>query len=232
VTRVLDQLRSLPFDVDLRVYGVPGSALVDLDVDLTGVAERRPLVYATLESMVGAVDSYDYMLCLEDDVLIEADAVQRMIRFTERSRVNEVLLPNRLEVGRLDDSYCVDLMAMPGWRPLRRGFEGANLGVATNPHSALAFLSRAQAKYAARRVDLGRRQQYLGGFMASAFANLHEPFLLWRTTDVAAHHVLHLDPWQPGVPAVFSETVRTTVGDGALGSVDRSDRTGLPAGDG
>ncbi len=222
VTRVLDQLRALPFDVDVRVHGLPGSALVDVDVDLTGVADTRHLVYAALESMVAAVDDYDYLLCIEDDILIDADAVQRMIRFSESARVNEILLPNRLEVGELDVTYCVDLVAMPGWRPLRRRFEGHELGVAVNPHSGLAFLSRAQARYADRRVDLGRRQEYHGGMMASAFANIHEPFLLWRTTDLDAHHVIHLDHWRSGDGIAIREPVRRvrSTGRSAEGRLD------------
>lgn len=222
VTRVVDQLRSLPFDVDVRVYGLPEASLVDVDVDLTGVADPRHLVYAALESMVEAVDGFDYMLCIEDDILIDADAVERMIRFAESARVNEILLPNRIEVGELGVTYCVDLLASGGWRPLHRRFEGVKLGVANNPHSGLAFLSRSQAKYASRRVDLGRREQYVGGYMASAFANIHEPFLMWRTTDLDAHHVVHLDRWKADTVINTREPVerQRITGDGLAGSLD------------
>jgi len=211
VTTVLDRLRRLPFDIDVMVCGLPGSALVDIDVDLSGVADPRHLVYATLESMVGRLthgSAYDYLLCLEDDILIEADALERMIRFAAHSRINEILLPNRLEVGEQGITYNVDQMAVPGWRPLHRRFEGQRLGVANNPHSGLTFLSKDQAIYAARRVDLARREQYVGGLMASAFANVHEPFLLWRTVDSDAHHVLHLDHWQSGHTMHVSEPAR------------------------
>ena len=51
-------------------------------------------------------------------------------------------------------------------------------------------------KYAEMRIDLDLRKQFHGGFMASAFANVHAPFLLWRTrSNLLAHHVVHLDRW-------------------------------------
>lgn len=225
VAAVLDGLRRLPFDIDVVVCGLPGSALVDIDVDLSGVADPRHLVYATIELMVGRIahgDSYDYLLCLEDDILIEAGAVERMIRFAEQNQTNEILLPNRLEVGEQGVTYNVDLMAVPGWRPLHRQFEGRELGVANNPHSGLTFLSKEQASYAALRVDLDRREEYVGGLMASAFANVHEPFLLWRTVDGDAHHVLHLDHWQSGHTMHVSEPARArrSTGDPRRGMID------------
>ena len=209
----VESLKNLPFDVDVRVCGIPGSGLVPIDLDLSGVADPRHLVYAGIEALADSMDAYDHFLCVEDDVRVEADALERMIRFQGRSRVNEVLLPNRLEETRAG-TYCVDLLAVPGWHGLGRRFEGQQLGVAVNPHSAMTFLSRRQLEYAARRVDLGRRENFFAGYMESAFANVHQPFLLWRTRDESAHQVVHMDRWR-------SDTLRVAapVGAGAHGAV-------------
>lgn len=231
VTQVLDKLRALPFEVDVKVYGLPGSSLVDVDVDLTGVVDPRHLVYAALESIVRSAGDYDYVLCVEDDILVEAPAVERMVRFAERNRINEILLPNRIEIGEGGVAYGVDSFAMPGWRPLRRSFESLELSVANNPHSGIAFLSAAQATYAANRVDLARREEYVGGYMASAFAHLHEPFLLWRTTDVHAHQVRHLDHWRSGITLRVGGTPeeRLSTGSDRQGGIDDLTFTGLCA---
>lgn len=229
VEATLTALRSLPYDVDVRVCGIPGAGLVPIDLDLSGVTDPRHLVYAGIEALVGEIDRYDHFMCIEDDVLVDADTVERMIRFQDAQRVNEVLLPNRLELGHDGDAFCVDLVATPGWRGLRRTHAGQRLDVAQNPHSGIAFLSRAQLNYARRRVDLGRRDQFLGGFMASAFANLHAPFLLWRTRDdESAHHVVHLDRWT----SMPRELSLPTPGAGAwpaglTGSIDEVRFTGV-----
>jgi hypothetical protein len=143
------------------------------------------------------------------------------MRFQDRSEVHEVLLPNRLETAAEGLTYCVDLLAMPGWRGLHRDFEGLRLDVAQNPHSGLALLSRRQLDYAIRRVDLSRREVIFGDFIASAFANLHQPFLLWRTRDdEAAHYVLHLDHWTSSTRLIVPVTTTGRAPAGTLGYVD------------
>lgn len=203
VTRVVKALRALPYDVDVQVCGVPEASLVPIDVDLSEVKNPQHFTYASIENLVRSRAGYDWFLCLEDDVLVPPHTLDRMIRFERRARVNEVLLPNRLEVAGDGLTYCVDLLAFPGWHGDRREFEGLRLDIATNPHSGVMFLSRRQLEYAIRRVDLTRRDVIVGGYLESALANLHEPFLLWRSRDdLEAHHVLHLDTWTAHSPRI------------------------------
>lgn len=224
VEKVVAALRSTGYDVDVAVCGIPGSALVPVDLDLSGsVTDPRHLVYAAIEHLAERVDDgFDYFMCVEDDILVPEEAIERMIRFRDEARVNEVLMPNRLDESDQGVRYCMDLVLVPGWRDLRRRFERTRLDVAVNPHSGLAFLSREQMHYARRRVDLGRRDQFLGGPMASAFANLHQPFLLWRTrADLAKHHVLHLDQWEaPGVAFSVAGSGVAVAPDTARGLID------------
>jgi hypothetical protein len=215
--RTVEALRALPYDVDVKVCGIPGASLLPVDVDLSSVADPRHLIYASIERLAESRAGYDYFLCIEDDVLLPGEVVDRMMRFQDCSEVHEVLLPNRLETAAERLSYCVDLLAMPGWRGLHRDFEGLRLDVAQNPHSGLALLSRRQLDYAIRRVDLSRREVIVGGFIASGFANLHQPFLLWRVRDdEAAHSVVHLDHW--AWPTGLSVPV-TTTGRGPAGTL-------------
>jgi len=183
--------------MEIRVCGFPDFSLLPIDLDLSEIREPQHIVYASIERMFNSLDDYDCFLNIEDDILVADEVIEACIAFNASSTLNEVYLPNRME-RRADGSfYCVDLLCMPGWNgALHRIFRNTTLGIANNPHSGLFFLSRKQMHYAASRVNLCRREIVVGGFMASAYANLHAPFLLWRArSDLLAHHIIHLDKW-------------------------------------
>lgn len=213
VQTALAAIRNLPFEIDLHVCGFPESSLVPIDLDLTEIGNPMLIMYESIQRMFGVLDGYDYFLNIEDDVLINEEMIRDCNSFNACSGVNEVYLPNRMETGTDGSLYCVDLLAVPGWeRPLSRTFQDVTLGVAANHHSALFFLSRDQMKYAAQRVNLSRRDLIFSGYMASAFANVHAPFLLWRSrSDVMAHHVVHLDNWLQSPSDGMALATRTTV---------------------
>jgi len=232
VQQVVDAIRRLPMDVDLRVCGFPGSALVPVDLDLSSIGDPRHIVYASIEQMFDLTDDYDYFLNIEDDILIDAQAVASMVRFAATAEINEVYLPNRMERDADGGLFCVDRVAIPGWTGLVGVFDGVAIDSAVNPHAGLMFLTRQQMTYARSRVDLSRRAQFLGGHMASAFANVHQPFLLWRAkSDELAHHVLHLDPWMQSPVSIAhageSASVETTEAPRLLGSLDEIVLRGL-----
>ena len=197
VQTALARIRALPYDMEIRVCGFPDFSLLPIDLDLSEIREPQHIVYASIERMFNTLDDYDYFLNIEDDILISGQVIDACFAFHPCSAVNEVYLPNRME-RRADGSlYCVDLLALPGWnQAFRRVFQNNTLGVAVNPHSAMSFLSRQQMDYAAGRLDLSRREIVIGGFMASAYANLHAPFLMWRAqSNPLDHHIIHLDNW-------------------------------------
>lgn len=229
VTRALEALRALPYDIDVKVCGRPDAALIPIDIDCSAVTDPRHFAFAAIETLAAKCDDYDYVLCSEDDILLTPDVIARMMRFEQTAEVNEILLPNRLESAGVGLTYCVDFLAFPGWSGLHREFDGLRLDIALNPHSGLAFLSRRQLDYAKPRVDLARRDLVFGGYTASAFANLHRPFVLWRTrNDEAAHHVMHLDSWKPDVRrfSLPGNTLRRVPEDG-LGYIDTITLDGL-----
>ena len=197
VDRALRALATLPFDVTIRVCGIPGQSLVPI-TDRVPTDDPLLIIYASLEMMAARRDDgFTHFLAIEDDVEVNPAFVRNAIEFARTSEVNEVWLPNRIEHTADGQPFCVDYWADPGWRGLDRTHAGIRLDVAKNPHSGLVFLSREQVDYAVARVDLARRERFLGHFMESAFANLHMPFLLWRARDaLLAHHVAHLDRWE------------------------------------
>ncbi len=168
VRAVISRIQSLPFEVDIRICGFPQEALVPVDVDLSAIGEPRWIVYESIERMFGSVGDYDCFLNIEDDVLVNDDLVANVLAFSSASEVNEVYLPNRMERRANGEMVCVDQEAMPGWTGLSREFQGATLDVAVNPHSGLFLLTRQQMRYAANRISLDRREQFHGGYMASA----------------------------------------------------------------
>jgi hypothetical protein len=184
------------FSVDVRVCGFPERALVPIDTDLSYLDDPRLIVYESICRMFDQIDDFDLFLNIEDDILLTPDVVRSMLDFTQQSRVNEVFLPVRLERNADGTLHAVDQQSLPGWLGMKRNHRGLTLDVANNPHAGMMLLTAPQMRYAKRRIDLERREQFLGGLMASAYANVHQPFLLWRSrSDFAAHHVRHLDTW-------------------------------------
>jgi hypothetical protein len=214
VQTALAGIRALPFEMVVRVCGFPNHALVPIDLDLSEIGQPKHIVYASIERMFNELDAYDYFLNIEDDVLVSKQVMETCMAFNACSELNEVYLPNRMERGEDGSLYCVDIFAFPGWNePFRRNFHNTTLGVANNPHSALSFLSREQMKYAATRVDLSRRDIFLGGYMVSAYMNLHAPFILWRPrSNLLDHHVIHLDNWLR-VPSEVPSTASAATAD-------------------
>jgi hypothetical protein len=202
---VLSQIRTLPYKIDLRICGFPQDALIPIDIDLSAIGDPRWIVYESIERMFASVDDYDCFLNIEDDILISENIIANALVFNTVSEVNEVYLPNRMEQRANGAMACVDLEAVPGWAELNRIFRDIVLDVAVNPHSGLFFLTQPQMRYAADRISLQRREQFHGGYMASAYANVHAPFLVWRAkSDLMAHHVVHADKWMHSADEVHA----------------------------
>ena len=202
VERTLAALRALDGDMDVRVCGIPGRALVPIDIPFD-LSEPRHLVFETLVNMSRQQERYDYFINIEDDVEVPAETFRNILEFDREALINECLHPNRLE-RREGQVHCVDLEALPGWNFQEKTFRGRLLRTALNPHSAVLVLSREKLGYALRHVDPSFRGTVVGGLMASAYAHWHKPFVLWRTADEPeAHAVVHLDDWLPlGTPAL------------------------------
>jgi hypothetical protein len=189
VLRTLAALQALEADVTIRVCGVPGQALVPLDVEFQ-LEDPRLLIYESLARMCGEREGFDYFINIEDDIEVPRATFRNVLDFDREAMVNECLHPNRLE-----HEVCVDLRALPGWTLQERRFASHQLRPALNPHSALLVLSRAKLEYALRHVDLGFRGHVVGGPMASAYAHFHKPFI--STNGRARYRRLKSRPLPP-----------------------------------
>lgn len=196
VEQCVEGLRRLP-GADVQVCGIEGRSLLPIDLDFSHVRDDpKLLIYESLAHMAGRLDDYDYVINVEDDILVPPETLANAIEFDRASLANEVLHPNRLEIDAAGEPFCVDLLAMPGWTHQRRTYRGRELRVALNPHSAVLILSRDKFRYALQHIDLAYRGRFLNYEMDSAFAYFHSPLSLYRPfEDVGFHTVTHLDRW-------------------------------------
>jgi hypothetical protein len=196
VEEVIEELKKIP-NIDIKVCGIKNKSLIDLNKDFSLISSPAFLIYNSIEWMTSLVDKYDYFINIEDDVLLTRDTFEKILKFDEESGINECFHPNRMECEG-NDEYCVDLKVWGGWTDISKKYDGIELRVANNPHSAVAVFSRRKLLYAIQKTDLKCRDRIVGYYMASAYCNLHKPFLLFRSfNDIKAHTVLHLDNWKP-----------------------------------
>ena len=103
-------LKSLGDQVDIRICGVNGCALVPLDHTFDFIKDRPThLVYESLELMTKVIDQYDYFVNIEDDILLSKEAFNNILRFDKCRSINEILLPTRLAMDQPGHSFCIDL---------------------------------------------------------------------------------------------------------------------------
>ncbi|EKE19225.1 MAG: hypothetical protein ACD_9C00076G0003 [uncultured bacterium] len=196
VEKVINELRKIP-NTEIRICGIKEKSLVSIDQDFSHVGNPSFLIYESIEWMASQVDKYDYFINIEDDILLTRKTFERIVEFDKENKISECFHPNRMECDGSHE-YCVDLKAWPGWTNVSKKYNNYDLRIAENPHSGIAVLSKEKLKYAVEKIDLKRRDKIIGHYMASAYANLHSPFLLFRNfSDLSAHKVIHLDNWDP-----------------------------------
>jgi hypothetical protein len=196
VERCVAQLRTLN-GADVRVCGIPGCALVPLDLEFPQIRDKPThLIYESLAHMAGQVEGYDYFINTEDDILVPAQTLENAVEFDRTALLNEVLHPNRLETAANGRQYCTDIEVSLRWTRQHRRWQGHELRVALNPHSGILILSRDKIRYALRNIDISYRGVFMPHAMESAFANFLSPFCLYRSQDDLNFHVVqHLDRW-------------------------------------
>jgi hypothetical protein len=196
VKKALDALNILD-NATVKVCGIEGFSLVDLDITFNHLKDSRMLIFASLVEMANHIGEYDYFLNIEDDILVTNDVLNNIYEFDKVSSLNEILLPNRLE-QKENKIYCVDTMVFPGWINTEKIFNDKLIKVAINPHSGILILSKEKFHYAISNVELTSLSKSIGGIMASSYAHFHKPFSLYRSRDdIMFHFVTHMDMWKP-----------------------------------
>ncbi|MFA7217792.1 MAG: ATP-grasp fold amidoligase family protein [Dehalococcoidales bacterium] len=196
VTQAITALRNIP-NCDVRVCGLKGFTIpgVEVDIDFTGIKPWN-LVYESLNYMNNFTNDYDYFINIEDDILLKENVIQNVIEFNRLRSIDEVFLPNRIEIEKGECRF-VDLRG--GWKkdsPIII-FKNRILKIANNYHSAILILSTRQYRYAYNMLDPNFREIWWGGPMASAYAYFHIPFQLYRNSQLTEYHsVEHMDHWK------------------------------------
>lgn len=198
INDVVNELKKIP-GAEVVICGISGKTLVKIDKDFSYISNPAFLIYESIGWMASQFDKYDYFINIEDDILFSKDAFERIVEFDRNNPVNECYHPNRMEYKN-GKEYCVDLVAWPGWTNISKIYENHELRIANNPHSGICVLSKNKMAYAKRLVDFGRRDKIIGHYMASAYANIHAPFSMFRDfSNPSYHKVIHLDNWEPNI---------------------------------
>lgn len=195
VSRSLNSLRAVN-GVDVVVCGYKKAGLIQIEQDLSKRTHSPQLmVYEALASLLDYAKEYDYFMVVEDDILVGTEVFTNVYDFDQQFGVDQVMLPNRVEVSG-ERIYCIDTKLMPGTTGDVLTFNGRKLAVGNNPHSGVFLVNREKLHYLSKNIDLGYRERFHGGYMASAFAYYHSPFRLYRVVDGYDYHtVMHLDKY-------------------------------------
>ena len=196
VEKVLNELKRIP-NVDVKICGIKGCSIFEIDQDFSHIQNPAFLVYSSIEWMFSQVDQYDYFVNIEDDIFLTKETFDEIVQFDKSHSVDECYHPNRMECDENGVEYCPDFKARSGWENISMKYKGHKLKVAKNSHSGLAIFSRPKMIFAKNKVNLKRREIIIGYYMASAFANVNAPFLLYRNfSNLSKHKVIHLDNWE------------------------------------
>jgi hypothetical protein len=183
-------------DMDIVIGGVRGKNLLPLDIDYTGELETHwHILWRLFADAQRQLDNYEYLLVLEDDILVPRHTIERMLAAgRELEDVRHAIFPNRIEFLR-GFPVVPDLIALPGWTAQTINWRSKTWYRAKNPHSAILFLGRHQSEEF-RKVDFSRPHITIGEYTTSAFERAHSGYSLFRErTRFPVHCVIHQDGW-------------------------------------
>jgi hypothetical protein len=148
-----------------------------------------------IDNVYEKLDQFDYFLFVEDDILIPAALLDSLIDIDLSLDSNEIVIPNRIEIFG-EKEFCVDMVAMPGWKSEEKINAGLRLCQPKNIHSGFLLLSREKFFKAYESRLYTEPKKIIGDFMASAFANLSSTFQVYRAIPTSSKlMVFHLDSW-------------------------------------
>jgi hypothetical protein len=184
-------------NIDLCVVGVNNKALIPLDQTFDHLSDPRLLVYEALDHLKEYVKSYEYLMVIEDDILVTNEIFENVFQFDTQFEKKDIFLPNRIEIVN-NQIFCVDTTMVPGTQGPSKTFQNREIKVFRNPHSGIGIFRSDKYIFSREKIDVNYRGLIVGGYMASAFAHYHTPFNLYRVCDGLDYHtVLHVDHWKP-----------------------------------
>ena len=116
--------------------------------------------------------------------------------------LHETIIPNRLEYLN-GTAFCVDMIAMPGFKNKNKIVGRHILAQSVNPHSGFMFLSREKFARAYSLKVNSEPRIIIGDFMASALANIHSSLDVYRSIPTASSlSVVHQDSWSARMKSI------------------------------
>lgn len=193
--RCLDEYSKLKYKVDLKVCGFSDKSLIPISIDLSKrITNPQLILYEVLSSLHNEIANYDFVIVVEDDILVNAKSIDASIGFTFNNKIDHIYHPHRLESNGQDIFNPIDIMLLPGKTGKYLSHNNLVLAEFMNPHAGFMLLSKEQVEFASRNVDLNKREKYFGGYMASAFHNYLTPFTLFRDQEQPfINYNIHLD---------------------------------------
>jgi hypothetical protein len=201
ITLLNESLAEFSMNFNIQVFGIENQYTRRPDVILD-VADPRHIPYATIDAMYKKINQYDYFLFVEDDIELSPKTIIELMEINQHLDLHETIIPNRLEYLN-GTAFCVDMIAMPGFKNGVKIVERHILAQSINPHSGFMFLSRDKfARAYALKVN-SQPKIIIGDFMASALANIHSSLDVYRSIPTASSlSVVHQDSWSARMESI------------------------------
>lgn len=186
--------QELDFEYTVLKVGIKGFSLLGLDLEIE-TKNPRFLPWAAMDHANELCVNYDFVIIIEDDIQINTVTLSELISFNSQANSDSILIPNRVEMI-MEQQFCTDLIAMPGWKMSSISLNGKNYREPINIHSGVLLLTSEKFRKAYENRPFKEPTKIIGDYMASAFANMHANFKIYRALPTSNQvTVLHLDSW-------------------------------------
>jgi len=186
--------KKLEYDYEIFRLGINGYSLMELDLEVK-TKNSKFLPWIAMDYAYQMSESFDLIVVIEDDIFVNEDSMVQLVEFNSKSELDSILIANRVE-QMLGQQFCTDLVAMPGWKSPSIKLEEKRFREPINIHSGLLLLNKEKFKLAYERRPFKEPTIIIGDYMASAFANMHAFFRIYRALPTSTEvTVLHLDSW-------------------------------------
>jgi len=187
-------LSSLEMESKVLVFGIGNQYLKTPSVKLD-LENPKYIPWKALEEIKKQIEDFDYLLFLEDDIVISPKLILELLALDRELDENETVIPNRIEIQN-GIPFCVDMIAMPGWNPEIISVKGKVLAIPRNMHSGFMFLSKEKFIRAFSLRKYVEPTIIIGDYMESALANIHSSLKVYRSIPTASTlTVFHQDSW-------------------------------------
>ncbi len=189
-----ESFKALNIEYQIIKLGIKGYSLIELDLEIE-TENPRFLPWVAMDHANALSLGYDFVVVIEDDIEINATTLGAIILFNGQDQSDSILIANRVE-QLLEEEFCTDLVAMPGWKSPAISLNGKSYREPINIHSGLLLMTSEKFRSAYKNRPFKEPTKIIGDYMASAFANMHAYFKILRALPTSSEvTVLHLDSW-------------------------------------